>query len=184
VGTFPPLKSYSPKIFTLTPTTILHMRIAHSLWPENTIGITPLRVQSRRVILTHHGSLTNSLTSIRIVHQHSAFIDRLHLQRPRSLWKRPYTGGKGSIRCGIHVHQPRFEHQPFHFLLLIKVGQIPFRILSASFCISGHRTLQRGSMRGGNVARQRTRCRLSEYRYPHASCRGSMYYAAMLCPQT
>jgi WD40 repeat protein len=43
------------------------------------------------------------------VHQHSALIDRLHLQGYRPIRKRPHPGGKGSIRCRIHVHEPSFE---------------------------------------------------------------------------
>jgi hypothetical protein len=43
------------------------------------------------------------------VHQHSALIDRLHLQGYRPIRKRPRPGGKGSIRCRIHIYEPSFE---------------------------------------------------------------------------
>ncbi|KAG1764476.1 hypothetical protein EV702DRAFT_1215441 [Suillus placidus] len=69
---------------TPTPTTILHMPIAHLLWLENTPGTTPFEDAIK----------------------HSALVDRLYLQGHRPLRTRPRLGGKDSIRRRIHVHQP------------------------------------------------------------------------------
>jgi hypothetical protein len=119
------------------------------------------------------------LTLIRdIVHQHSALVGRLHLQRHRPLRKKPCSRGKDSIRCCIHVHQPRFRNRSFSSP--DKGNSILSRIFSASLRVLGHCTLQCRSTPGSQFTHQRAGCRLSEYRSSRSSCRGSECDMAML----